>query len=91
MLTDFGVRVEVVPKRIMRSYSGGAACAAALMDTAYARLSYLHGYRVEPLAKTGLSDKRQMAVDFTVKCLEPKAHRALMDLDPSAPVTQAAA
>ena len=81
----------MVANRIQRSYSAGAACAAAVIDPAYARLSYLHGYRVEPLAKTGLADKRQMAVDWTVKCLEPKAHRALMDLDPSAPVTQAAA
>jgi hypothetical protein len=48
----------------------------------------LRGYRTEALAKTGLSEKRMMSVDFTLKVLEPNAHRVLLDLDPAAPVTQ---
>lgn len=87
-ITDFGVTLDFVPNRIQRSY-GGATPAAALyvLDPAFARLSYLKGYRVAPLAKTGLADKRHMAVDWTLKCLNPDAHRVLMDIDPDAAVT----
>lgn len=93
-LTDFGSELRFAPNRIQRPYqsSGGTAgdaCVAMLIDPAYARMTYLHGYRVEPLAKSGLSDKRMMCVDFTCKVLEPKAHRALFDLDHAAAVTQA--
>lgn len=93
-LTDFGIAVDFVPNRIQQAYDvAGTADGAAvfLLDPAYARVSYLHGYRVEPLAKTGLSDKRMMAVDFTLKVLNPDAHRVLLDIDPTADVTASAA
>lgn len=88
-ITDFGITIDFVPNRIQRTYTVGAGTGAAgyLLDPAYARVSYLHGYRVETLAKTGLSDKRMMAVDFTQKALNPDAHRVLLDLDPAATVT----
>lgn len=91
-ITDFGVTLDFVPNRIQRGYdvAGTADGAAAyVLDPAYARLSYLKGYRVAELAKTGLADKRQMAVDWTLKCLNPDAHRVLLDIDPTAAVTQA--
>lgn len=88
-LTDFGVTVDMVPNRIQRSYTAGTTAAAVfILDPAYARLSYLHGYRTEPLAKTGLSEKRMMAVDYTQKALNRDAHRVLLDIDPNAAVTQ---
>jgi len=93
-LTDFGLTLDFVPNRIQRPYvdvaAGGAnACAIFILDPSYAQLAYLHGYRVEPLAKTGLSDKRLMAVDWTLKVLEPNAHRVIPDCSFAAAVTQA--
>lgn len=88
-LTDFNVELRFVPNRLQLPYATGAAAAVLLLDPDYAEISYLHGYRVEPLAKTGLSDNRMMACDMTYICHEPKAHRALMDIDPTAAVTQA--
>lgn len=93
-LTDFNVELRFVPNRLQLPYADvtGAeldAAAVMIMDPDYAELSYLHGYRVEPLAKTGLADNRQMAVDFTCCVMEPKAHRVLFDIDVAAPVTQA--
>lgn len=93
-LTDFGSELQFIPNRLQQPYqsSGGAAGDAAavmLIDPDYAAISYLHGYRIEPLAKTGLADNRQMAVDWTVICHEPNAHRALMDIDVAAAVVQA--
>ena len=93
-LTDFNVELRFVPNRLQLPYQAAAAgdsAAVMILDPDYAELSYLHGYRVEPLAKTGLADNRQMAVDFSVICNEPKAHRAIMDIDVAAPVTQAGA
>jgi hypothetical protein len=92
-LTDFGVTLNMIPNRIQQPYADSTgteldAATVFIMDPAYARISFLHGYRVEPLAKTGLSDKRLMAVDFTGKCLEPRAHRIIPDVDIAAPVTQ---
>jgi len=90
-LTDFGVTLDMVANRIQRTYlddGGEEAAAGFLLDPAYARASRLRGYVVEPLAKTGLSDKRLMSVKTTLKVLEPDAHRVLLDLDPTSPVTQ---
>lgn len=91
-ITDFGVTVTFEPNRIQQPYdsSAGTSDAAALfiLDPAYVRLSFLEGYQTEPLAKTGLTDKRLMSVDYTVKVLNPDAHRVLLDIDPTAPVTQ---
>lgn len=89
-LTDFGVTLNMVPNRIQQGYdSAGTADAASLfiLDPAYARLTFLHGYRVEPLAKTGLSDKRLMAVDFSLKVLEPNAMRVIPDVEIAGTVT----
>ena len=91
-ITDFGVTMEFVPNRIQRTYKDTSttndACAAYVLDPAYHRISFLKGYRTVPLAKTGLAEKRQMAVDWTQKCLNPDAHRVLLDLNPTANVTQ---
>jgi hypothetical protein len=91
-LTDFGSELRFVPNRLQQPYDSaggttGDASAVLLLDPDYAEISYLEGYRVSPLGKEGLSDRRQMAVDFTVVCNEPKAHRALMDIDQFAAVT----
>jgi hypothetical protein len=90
-LTDFGVELRMIANRLQQTYLDGATDAAAslfILDPAYARLTYLHGYRTEELAKTGLSDKRLMAVDWTLKALEPLAHRVIPDINPALPVTQ---
>ncbi|MDS9470284.1 DUF5309 family protein [Paracoccus sp. MBLB3053] len=88
-ITDFGVTMDFIPNRIQRAYDvagTGDGCAAFLFDPAYFRLSFLRGYRVEDLAKTGLSDKRLMSVDWTLKALNPDAGRVLLDLDYAADV-----
>ena len=87
LISDFGSELRFVPNRLQLPYATNTAAAVMLLDPAYAEISYLHGYRVEPLAKTGLAENRQMAVDFTVVCNEPKAHRAIMDVDIAAAVT----
>lgn len=96
-ITDFGVTVDFVPNRIQRMEAvwtlpagtavEGAGAGVFILDPAYARLCYLTGYSMVPLAKTGLTDKRLMFVDFTVKALNPDAHRYIPSIDPTAAVT----
>lgn len=89
-ITDFGVTMDFIANRIQQPYDAagtGDAAALFIFDPAYFRMAFLRGYRVEDLAKTGLSDKRLMSVDWTIKALNPDAGRVLLDLDYAAPVT----
>ncbi len=88
-ITDFGVTMDFVANRIQQTYAatGGDAAALYLLDPAYARVSWLTGYTVDPLAKTGLADKRLMHANGTVCALNRDAHRVLLDIDPTAAVT----
>ena len=58
-----------------------------LIDPNHVRISYLAGYRVEPLAKTGLSENRLMAVDWTLVVTTEKAHGVIGSIDNTAAVT----
>lgn len=91
-ITDFGVTLEFVPNRLQQVYADATpvtpknVASVFILDPAYARMSFLEGYRVDPLAKSGLSEKRLMSVDFTVKVLNPDAHRVIPDIDPTVAV-----
>jgi len=85
-VTDFGVVLEIVPNRIQRNYTTDES-AAFLIDPAHVRISYLYGYRVEPLAKTGLADIRLMSVDWTLVVTTEKAHAMIGSIDNTAAVT----
>lgn len=85
-LTDFGVELKMTPNRLQQTYTSlagtaGDACDAFVIDPSYLRQGMLKGYRTEPLAKTGLADKRSMAVDWTLKALNREAHGIIGDLD----------
>lgn len=89
-VSDFGSVIKFVDNRIQRPYNvadTGDGCAVYLLDPAYARLTFLRGYRVENLAKAGDADKRMMLVDFSNRVMNPDAHRVLLDIDPAADVT----
>lgn len=79
---DFGV-YTIVPNRLMPLEAAGKA-AMYLLDPSLIEISYLKGYRVEPLAKTGLADKRLMAVDWTLKVLQEKGLGGYFDIDTTA-------
>lgn len=86
-IADHGQVLEFSANRLQQTYQdSGAAEAAGLfvLDPGYARHAHLHGYRVEEQGKTGLADKRQMAVDWCLKCLNEEAHGMITDIDPTA-------
>lgn len=84
-VSDFAI-LELIPNRLQQLVTTNNAN-AYLIDPEYVRQGFLHGYRVEPQAKTGLSDKRQMIVDWTLKVLTEEAHGVIADIDTTAAVT----
>ena len=89
-ITDFGVTLEFVPNRLQQTYTAPTAtqaCSVFILDPAYLRVSYLQDFHTDQLAKTGLTDKKLMSVDFTLKVLNQDAHRVIPDINPLAAVT----
>lgn len=91
-LTDFDVVLEMVPNRLQQTYQSGDASPIPvanvyLIDPEMVMQKFLHGYRVEPLSKTGLADKRQMAVDWSLAVLNEEAHGLIADIDPTQAAT----
>lgn len=64
-ITDFG-SLEIIPNRLQPLYATNNSTVFA-MDFNFLSLSFLTGYRVEPLAKTGLSDVRMLNVDWGLR------------------------
>lgn len=88
-VTDFGT-LELTANRIMQatnSTSGSEATEAYIMDPTHLRQAFLNGYQTDEIAKTGLSDKRLMHADWTLKVLNEKAQGIIADIDYTAAVT----
>jgi len=86
-ITDFGVTLDLIPNRLQPSAS--AVSQAFMLDPMHLRLSYLHAPRVEPLAKTGLSEKRLMSADWALVVTAEKAHGIVLDIDNTLAVVSA--
>lgn len=85
-VTDFGVTLDLIPNRLQQNVATDVST-AFLIDPMHVRMSFLTPYQTEPLAKTGLSDKRLMSCDWTFVVTTEKAHGAVSDIDNTADVT----
>jgi hypothetical protein len=92
MVTDFGTTLELVPNRLMQQYDSADvdpdldAAELLLIDPQHVQIAYLGGYKVQPLAKLGLSERRQLSVDWMVKVTREDAHGVVRDIDPTVAV-----
>lgn len=87
-VTDFGT-LDFVPNRLQQKQQAAAPDDSAfvfILDPEYLSLCYLYGYRTDMLAKTGLAENRQMAVDWSLIVNTEKAHGMIGDIDPTADV-----
>lgn len=82
-VTDFGVTLDLVPNRLMARVGAASAKTSniGIFDFQYIDHPKLRGYQVESLAKTGLSEKRMMSVDWTLRALNEEALGAIYDVD----------
>jgi hypothetical protein len=90
--TDFGFTMKIVPNRLQQVYDSGDTVPVDvadvfLIDPEHVGIGYLHSYKVEPLAKLGLSHRRMISVDWTVKCFLERAHAVIRDIIPTSAVT----
>ena len=88
-VSDFGT-ITMVPNRMQQTHNDSAAASCAdvfLLDPKYITLSYLRGHQVESMAKTGLSEKRLMSVDWTFMCFNEKSQGIIGDVDTATPMT----
>lgn len=92
LVTDFGTSLEMVPNRLQQVYDSGDdvpvdVCDVFFIDVARVALAYLKGYVAHPLAKLGLSERKQLSVDWTVKMYQESAHALVRDIIPTGTIT----
>ena len=85
-ITDFGITLKMVPNRLQQTYTDAVATQVAnvfFIDPALVALSFQIGYRTQTLAKTGLADKREIAVDWGLQVYEERGLGVIADIDPT--------
>lgn len=78
IVTDFGT-LTLLPNRI-QGITAADSSTAYILDPKHLKQSMMRGYRTEPLAKTGLSEKRMMSVDYSMCVLNEKSQGAIFDV-----------
>lgn len=86
-VSDFGVVLDIVANRLQPNNGTASESHVLIFTPSMIAIDYLQGYRTEELAKTGLSDKRMMHVDWTLRVNTQRAHGAILDIDETAAVT----
>lgn len=90
-VTDFGIRVKLVANRLQPTYSSSDnpvedVANLFLFDPEYLAMGFLHDFKVEPLAKIGLSHRRLLSTDWALKVMLERACAVIRDIDLAAPV-----
>jgi len=88
-VTDFGT-LELIPNRIMQATvatTGSTNSEAYILDASHLRQAFLNGYQTDEIAKSGLSEKRLMHADWTLKVLNEQSQGIIADIDYEASVT----
>lgn len=82
-VTDFGVTLDLIPNRLQPEVGAAGSKVANILigDFDYIDNVKLRGYMTEPLAKKGLSEKRMMTVDWSLRVGNEEAIGAIYDID----------
>lgn len=75
-VSDFG-ELQIVPTRFIRTRD------IFVLDPSYARIAYLQQTKQSPLAKTGHSERRLIAVEYGLQVDTEAAHGIIADIDPA--------
>lgn len=84
-ITDFGVTLRMIPNRLQQTVTTNNVT-VFIIDPEMISLGVIRGARVEELGKSGLSTKRMMSKDYTLKVYQQKAHAAIHDINPATAV-----
>lgn len=83
-LSDFSI-LKLTPNRLQPGTPVNFGSCAYLIDPEQVEQVFLHGYRTEAQGKGGLSDVKQMLVDWSLRVGTELAHGCIADIDPNAP------
>lgn len=92
--TDFGTLMQIVPNRLQQTYTSigddpdNAVANVYGLDPRFWKLGLLYGWKVEPLAKLGLSHRKMLHVDWMLKAFLERANFLIADIDPTLEVTE---
>ncbi len=84
-ISDFG-EVQIVPNRHMRVRTVSSVDYTPdvlVIDPSYAEVAYLQTAKQEPLAKTGLSERRLISCEYGLQVTSQKAHGIVADINAS--------
>jgi hypothetical protein len=84
-VTDFGQTIQLRDNRLQPADAAGES-SMYLLDPTHLKQSLLRGYTTEALAKTGLSENRQMSVQYSLLVLNEKSQGAILAIDETAAV-----
>lgn len=84
--TDFGFLMQIVPNRLQQPYGATQADVFGI-DPRFIKLALLYGWKVDPLAKIGLSYRKMLHVDWMIKVTLERAQFIVADIDPTLAVT----
>jgi len=82
-ISDFG-EVQIVPNRHMRVRTVSSVDYTPdvfVLDPSYAEVAYLQTAKQEPLAKTGLSERRLISCEYGLQVTSQKAHGIIADIN----------
>ena len=82
-VTDFGQTIELRDNPF-QPVTDTATSTLYLLDPTKIKQSLMRGYQVEDLAKTGLSDKKMMSVQYSLLVLNEKHQGAIYAIDETA-------
>ena len=83
--SDFG-QLQVVPNRRLRTRTVSSVDYTPdvfVLDPSYAEVVYLQTAKQEPLAKTGLSERRLISCEYGLQVTSQKAHGIIADINAS--------
>ena len=84
-LSDWG-SVEIISNRMQAAISAGVST-LFIIDPSLLELTFLQGYVTQPLAKTGLAEKRQIVVDVGLRVGNQAGLAAYRDIDETLAMT----
>jgi hypothetical protein len=82
-ISDFGQVLRFMDNRLQKNTDTNVAT-LYFTDPKHLFQSFMTGYQTEPLANTGLSEKRLISVDYSLIVTNEKSQGAIFDIDTAA-------
>lgn len=80
-ISDFGEH-KLIPNRVVARASSSRDRNILCIDKDHVKLGVLQDFKIQNLAKTGLSDRKMISGEFTLLMLNEKAHGKVTDINP---------